>query len=135
MKRTVCRILAAALILLLMLTAFLAQAESAEWVCQSCGLTGNTGNFCPECGAARPSEDWTCPSCGAIHDRDKNAAINIDREGLRLLLSGELENVGWELSERAANVAKACGVIGKAADSDRCDNNRDGETGRKLSHQ
>ena len=45
---------------------------------------------CSGCGAVNRAlqlreRSWICPSCGAEHDRDFNAAINIEREGLRLL--------------------------------------------------
>lgn len=29
--------------------------------------------------------EWICTQCGEVHDRDLNASINIDREGLRIL--------------------------------------------------
>ena len=53
-------------------------ADDGTWTCVN-GHTGNTGNFCPVCGAAKPADDgtWTCvnghsgntgqfcPVCGA----------------------------------------------------------------------
>lgn len=42
---------------------------------------------CHECGYVNKAvrdvhiRKWTCPKCGAVHDRDRNAAMNILREG------------------------------------------------------
>ena len=39
---------------------------AAGWTC-SCGATGNTGNFCAQCGSKKPEpQGWTC-SCGAVN--------------------------------------------------------------------
>ncbi|MDW7756554.1 MAG: zinc ribbon domain-containing protein, partial [Desulfuromonadales bacterium] len=43
---------------------------------------------CSSCGHLQKlslrDRTWTCPQCGVSHDRDHNAAVNIEREGLRL---------------------------------------------------
>lgn len=49
------------------------QAAAANgWTCPSCGQTGNTGNFCTNCGSPKPSSGtWTCPSCGQTGNTGK----------------------------------------------------------------
>lgn len=38
-------------------------ADDGTWIC-ACGQAGNTGKFCPECGAERPADKVVCSGCG-----------------------------------------------------------------------
>ena len=50
-----------------------------------------TSQRCSSCGAVRKkataAERWKCGACGTEHDRDVNAAINIERAGILALAS------------------------------------------------
>jgi putative transposase len=53
---------------------------------------------CSECehvnhGLTLAEREWTCPVCGQAHDRDENAALNIKREAMRLVVAGQAETL------------------------------------------
>ena len=50
-----------------------AGSNTVVWTCPNCGQSGNTGNFCGECGTKRPDPagPWTCPSCGHPGNKGK----------------------------------------------------------------
>jgi putative transposase len=54
--------------------------------------------LCHDCGfknehLSLSERAWICPHCGVLHDRDLNAALNIKKEGLRLLAEGHSESL------------------------------------------
>ena len=64
MKKAAARAAGWILAALLALTPVFAAADGGSWTCPDCGQAGNTGNYCSNCAAARPSGVWTCPDCG-----------------------------------------------------------------------
>jgi len=53
---------------------------------------------CSDCGFIThelklSDREWICPDCGITHDRDNNAAINIEKEGLKIYLELYKNNI------------------------------------------
>jgi len=77
---------------------------------------------CSECGEVAESmplsvREWTCDGCGTTHDRDTNAAINIERVGLATLSCPTAGSAGSnDCGEESAGCLPSLGLV-------------DGETG------
>ena len=62
--------------------------DKAEWYGREMIIAPSnyaSSQLCSECGYKNPDvknsrlRDWTCPECGAHHDRDENAAKNLEK--------------------------------------------------------
>ena len=79
-----------------------------------------SSKLCSNCGYHNgdlklQDRDWSCPDCGSVHDRDANAAINLYKEGLRIMRStggSPGSGVGRSQSSYAAETKddEACGA-------------------------
>ena len=56
---------------------FVSRWYASSRICSSCGWYNASLTL--------KDREYICKSCGEVHDRDMNAAINIEREGLRLM--------------------------------------------------
>lgn len=65
----------------------------SEWngnVLVEIGTFFSSSKTCSDCGAINQrlmlsDREWVCAECGVVHDRDLNASMNIEAEGIRLL--------------------------------------------------
>ena len=84
-------------------------APANGWTC-SCGQSGITGNFCPNCGSKKPEPkpaagSWKCPQCGAMVNGKFCPECGTKKP--------EVQADGWTCSCGAVNKGKFCAECGK----------------------
>ena len=84
-------------------------APAGGWTC-SCGQSGISGNFCPNCGSKKPepkpaAETWKCPQCGAAASGKFCPECGTKKP--------EVQADGWTCSCGAVNKCKFCAECGK----------------------
>ena len=84
-------------------------APTNGWTC-SCGQSGITGNFCPNCGSKKPEPkpaagSWKCPQCGATATGKFCPECGTKKP--------EVQADGWTCSCGAVNKGKFCAECGK----------------------
>ena len=84
-------------------------APANGWTC-SCGQSGITGNFCPNCGSKKPEPkpaagSWKCPQCGATATGKFCPECGTKKP--------EVQADGWTCSCGAVNKGKFCAECGK----------------------
>ena len=83
-------------------------AYKAQWSGRTLSVVDRwypSSKTCSACGVVNKAltlnqRHWACAACGAEHDRDDNAAINIEREGLRLIASASNTPMGGGIDAR-----------------------------------
>lgn len=85
-----------------------AAQPAAGWIC-SCGQSGISGKFCPNCGAKKPEpkpigDSWKCPSCGTDVSGKFCPECGAKKP--------ETEAAGWTCSCGAVNKGKFCSECG-----------------------
>ena len=84
-------------------------APTNGWTC-SCGQSGISGNFCPNCGSKKPEPkpaagSWKCPQCGATASGKFCPECGTKKP--------EAQADGWTCSCGAVNKGKFCAECGK----------------------